>query len=132
MAVYPLYKVATPYNASELADLDFVQSFDTIYLAHEYYKPAKMVRNDHDDWVFSYVTFSPGISAPSSVSAVATVANTDTANSGDGYFPQDYRYVVSAVNDDGQESRRSSAQLHDSVLDGTCGVCRLLPGLQGT
>ena len=109
MAVYPLYKVATPYNASELADLDFVQSFDTIYLAHEYYKPAKMVRNDHDDWVFSYVTFSPGISAPSSVSAVATVANTDTANSGDGYFPQDYRYVVSAVNDDGQESRRSSA-----------------------
>lgn len=108
MAVYPLYKVATPYNAGELADLDFVQSFDTIYLAHEFYAPAKMVRNDHDDWEFSYVTFSPGIDAPTSVSATATVANTDSANSGDGYFPQSYSYIVAAVNADGQESRGST------------------------
>lgn len=108
MAVYPLYKAATPYNAEELADLDFAQSFDTIYLSHEYYPVGKMVRNDHDDWVYSDVSFSPGIDAPTSVSAVATVPNTDAANSGDSYFPQEYSYIVSAVNADGQESRGST------------------------
>jgi len=108
MAVYPLYKTATPYNASELRDLDFAQSFDTIYLSHELYPVSKLVRNDHADWVFSNVAFAPGIDAPTAVSAVATVANTDAANTGDSYFPQDYSYIISAVNADGQESRGSA------------------------
>lgn len=108
MAVYPLYKMATPYNASELGGMDYAQSFDTIYLTHEYYPVSKLTRADHADWSYSAVTFSPGIDAPTSVSAVATVANMDTANSGDSYFPQDYNYIVSAVNADGQESRGSA------------------------
>jgi hypothetical protein len=108
MAVYPLYKLATPYNASELAEIDFAQSFDTIYLAHEYYPVAKLVRADHADWTYDDVAFDPGIDPPTSVSAVATVANTDSANSGDSYFPQSYSYIVSAVNSDGQESRGST------------------------
>lgn len=108
MAVYPLYKMATPYNGPELADLDYAQSFDTIYLAHEYYPVSKLVRADHADWEYSEVAFSPEIGPPTSVSAVATVANTDSANSGDSYFPQTYSYIVSAVNADGQESRGSS------------------------
>lgn len=108
MAVYPLYKVATPYNASELTDLDYAQSFDTIYLAHEFYPVSKLVRTDHADWTYSEVTFDPGIDPPTSVTATATVANTDAANTGDSYFPQEYSYIVSAVNADGQESRGSA------------------------
>lgn len=108
MAVFPLYKLATPYNAGELIDIDYAQSFDTIYLAHEYYPVAKLVRADHADWSYDEVAFSPGISPPTSVSAVATTPNTDSANSGDGYFPQTYSYIVSAVNADGQESRGSA------------------------
>lgn len=108
MAVYPLYKMATPYNAPELVEIDYAQSFDTIYLAHEYYPVSKLVRADHADWAYSEVAFSPGIGPPTAVSAVATVANTDAENSGDSYFPQTYSYIVSAVNKDGQESRGSS------------------------
>lgn len=108
MAVYPLYKLATPYNADELTDLDDAQSFDTIYLAHEYHPVAKLVRTDHADWSFSEVSFDPGIDAPGSVSATATTPNVDADNSGDGYFPQSYSYIVSAVNADGQESRGST------------------------
>lgn len=108
MAVYPLYKLATPYNASELAAIDYAQSFDTMYLAHEYYPVSKLVRTDHAAWSYSAVAFDPGIAAPGSASAVATVANTDSANSGDGYFPQSYSYIVSAVNANGQESRGSA------------------------
>lgn len=108
MAVYPLYVAPTPYNASELGDLDYAQSFDTIYLTHKYYPVGKLVRADHADWSYSDVTFAPGIDAPTSVSAVATTPNTDAANTGDSYFPQSYSYKVSAVNSDGQESRGST------------------------
>lgn len=108
MAVYPLYKMATPYNGPELVELDYAQSFDTIYLAHEYYPVSKLLRADHADWTYSEVEFAPGIAPPSAVSAIATVANTDAENSGDSYFPQTYSYIVSAVNKDGQESRGSS------------------------
>lgn len=108
MAVYPLYVAPTPYNASELTDMDYSQAFDAIYLANELYAPAKFTRNDHADWSFSYVTFGPALSPPGAVSAVATTPNTDAANSGDGYFPQDYSYIVSAVDANGQESRGST------------------------
>jgi hypothetical protein len=108
MAVYPLYVAATPYNASELRDIDYAQSFDTIYLANIVYPVGKMVRTDHADWLYSDVEFEPEIAAPANVAAVATVANTDAANSGNSYFPQDYSYCVSAVNADGQESRGST------------------------
>jgi hypothetical protein len=108
MAVYPLYVAPTPYNASELTDMDYSQAFDAIYLANELYAPAKFTRNDHADWTFSYVSFGPALSPPGSVSAVATTPNVDAANSGDGYFPQDYSYIVSAVDANGQESRGST------------------------
>lgn len=109
MAVYPIYVAPTPYNASELRDIDYAQSFDTIYLTHEFYAPGKFVRTDHADWLYATIAFAPGIAAPANVNATATVANTDAANTGDSYFPQDYSYIVSAVNSDGQESRGSTA-----------------------
>lgn len=109
MAVYPLYELATPYNALELADIDYAQAHDGIYLAHEYYPVSKLMREDHADWEYSEVAFAPGVGPPTTVTATATVANTDSANSGDSYFPQTYSYVVSAVNSDGQESRGSAS-----------------------
>ena len=34
--------------------------------------------------------------------------NTDSANAGDGHFPQTYKYIISAVDVNGQESRGSA------------------------
>lgn len=109
MAVYPLYVAPTPYNASELPDLDYAQAFDTIYLAHEFHAPGKLTRAAHASWLYASIAFAPGIAVPGSVAAVATVPNTDAANAGDSYFPQLYKFIVSAVNSDGQESRGSTA-----------------------
>lgn len=108
MAVYPLYVADTPYNAAELIDIDYSQAFDTIYLTHEFYPVSKLVRSDHNDWAYSEVSFGPALDAPTAFSAVATVANEDTPNSGDSYFPQDYRFVMSAVDNNGHESRPSA------------------------
>lgn len=98
-----------PYNGRELREIDFAQSFDTMFLAHLNYAPGRLTRADHDDWVFADVAFGPLIAAPGGVAVSATVANTDAGNSGDAYFPRAARYVVSAVNEDtGQESLPSS------------------------
>ncbi len=108
MAVYPLYVANTSINASDLGGFDFAQAFDTIYLTNRNYPVTKMVRSDHTDWEHVEVAFGPALDAPSAVSATATIPNVDAANSGDSYFPQEYSFIVSAVNDQGQESRGSA------------------------
>lgn len=109
MGAARLYKVPSPFNAAELAEIDVEQSFDTLYLAHLNHKPSKLVRSGHASWQFSDVTFGSPIAFPTGVGAAATTPNTDAANGGNAYFPRVQRYVVSAVIDDtGQESLPSS------------------------
>lgn len=110
-----LYKVPAPFNARELFDIDFEQSNDTIFFAHLNHSPQQLVRGGHVDWQFSDVAFGPALATPTSVSATATVANEDAANSGDAYFPRVQRYAVAAVDDvTGQVSVPSG---HDSVTN---------------
>jgi len=110
MGVARIYRAAVPYNGSQVGDLDYEQTTDSMYLAHIDHDPGKLVRNDHADWLFSTITFGPSISAPAGVNATATTPNTDAVNSGENYFPQPATYVVTAINDEtGQESRASSA-----------------------
>ncbi|MDP5279909.1 hypothetical protein Q9Q95_13320 [Sphingomonas sp. DG1-23] len=110
MSVARIYKVGSPYNAVELADLDYAQAFDIVYLAHIDHDPTKLVRSSHTSWEFVTVPIGPTIAEPTGLNVTATVANTDTANSGNAYFPQPASYVVTAINDDtGQESRASTA-----------------------
>jgi hypothetical protein len=110
MPVSRLYKVASPFNAAELYELDYEQTADLLYYAHENHKPAKLTRAGHTNWTFSDVAFSPLISAPASVSLTTVKPNVDAANSGNSYFPQSASYVVTAYNEvTGQESRASAA-----------------------
>ncbi|WP_179504347.1 MULTISPECIES: hypothetical protein [unclassified Sphingomonas] len=109
MGGYRIYKVGSPYNGVELAELDFEQTADTMYLAHIDHAPAKLIRAGHTDWSFNDVSFGPNIDAPATCTAVATVPNTDSDNSGKSYFPQPATYCVTSFNDDtGYESRASS------------------------
>lgn len=109
MGVARAYRVATPYNGVELAELNYEQTTDTLYLAHIDHAPGKLARTGHTDWLHSDLTFGPDIAAPTGLAVVETEPNVDAANSGDNYSPQPATYVVTAVNDDaGQESRASS------------------------
>lgn len=109
MSVARIYRVGSPYNGAELPEVDFEQSADTMFLAHLNHAPYKLVRTGHTNWTFTAVTFAPGVTTPSGVSAAATQPNTDAANGGNANFPQAARYVVTAVNDaTGQESRSSA------------------------
>lgn len=105
------YQCATPYAASELADLDYEQTTDTVYLAHIDHVPSKLTRRDNTDWAVSAVTFSPTISAPTGLAVAPHIPNQDQSNSGAAYFPLRQSYVVTAINDDTGEESRASASI---------------------
>lgn len=110
MSVARVYRVGSPYNGSELAEVDFEQSADTMYIAHIDHIPTKLVRAGHTDWTFSDLTFAPKIAMPTALAVVVTNPNQDVPNGGNAYFPQTASYVVSAVDDDLlQESRPTAA-----------------------
>lgn len=114
MGVARIYRVGTPYNGSELAEIDFEQTADTMYLAHIDHAPNKMVRAAHTSWTFNTLTFGPTIAAPTGCNVSATIANTDSANGGANYFPQSATYCVTAVDDDTGEESRASNEDSDS------------------
>lgn len=53
-----VYEIVTPYEEGQLPDIDFAQDDRTLYLVHEKHPPKQLVRNDHDDWALSDITFS--------------------------------------------------------------------------
>jgi hypothetical protein len=109
MGIARIYKVGSPFNGVELPEIDFEQTADTMYFAHIDHAPSKLVRGGHTDWTFSDITFGPTIDAPTGCTGTPTIANTDTENTGNNYFPQPGTYIITAVNDDtGQESRGSN------------------------
>lgn len=109
MPVARIYRTGSPFNASELVEMDFEQTADVIYFAHQNHLPSKLIRSGHTDWAFADVTFGPIIASPVSVSGTATIPNKDAANSGNAYFPQPASYQVTAFNEEtGQESHVSN------------------------
>lgn len=93
-SVSRLYTLATPYAASDLALLKYVQSADTMTLTHPAYAPRNLTRTGHAAWSLSTITFAPATAAPTGLAA------TPSAPGGATYF-----YAVTAVNDEtGEES----------------------------
>lgn len=110
MPVARVHRTPSPYNDSELAELDFEQTADILYLAHVNHEPAKLIRTGHATWSFDTVTFSPTITPPTGVGISVTNPNQDTTNGGNAWAPQQDSYVVTAYDEvTGQESRASSA-----------------------
>ncbi|KUR73334.1 hypothetical protein [Novosphingobium sp. Fuku2-ISO-50] len=108
MGASRVYQAGSPYNGVELADLDYEQTADTLYLAHLSHPPTKLVRSSNTNWSFNTVQFTPTIAAPASCTISATVADTDVANNGLNYFPETAKYCVTAVDDNTTEESRAS------------------------
>lgn len=54
------YEVATPYGASDLWDLSFAQSADTLYIVHPSYAPRKLQRGGPTNWTLNTLAFLDG------------------------------------------------------------------------
>lgn len=89
-----LYTLATPYVASDLALLKYVQSADTMTFTHPAHAPRNLTRTGHTAWTLTAITFAPGTAAPTGLAATPSAPGSNT-----------YFYAVTAVNDEtGEES----------------------------
>lgn len=75
------YNPTTPFAEAHLPDLDYVQSVDVMYFAHQNYYPRKMSRTAATSWTFSNIDVDPdGVSVPTGVTATPDAAGSETYN----------------------------------------------------
>lgn len=110
--VWPCYvlrggtQVATfyhPYSTQDLPELRVTQVRDIMTIVHPRHHPQEVVRSAEDDWKMRPFpvdrdVFPPGVAGTSGETDAAPVAGYD----------RDWRWVVTSVNRDGQESLPSS------------------------
>lgn len=99
-----LVEIKTPYKASDLQSLYKSQSGDILTITHKNYRPMDLVRYSHYDWILEEITFISTIEAPTNVK-VSWSAATPTSNY------RDYKYVVTAYNEDSQEESIRSQEV---------------------
>lgn len=95
------YEVATPYLASDLDEIHYVQSADVITLVHPAYAPRELQRYGPADWRLKVIDFGKPIDAPTGLSGTyACSAKTDVVTEAMRSM-YTIRYVVTAVKDTG-------------------------------
>lgn len=102
-----VYTLASPYQASELAQIKFAQNVNTLILCHPNYPPYQLVLTSATSWTLAAIVFGSTIAAPTG-QAVATTLGAGTWN---------YAYVITAVDANGQESPVSGFALLANFLD---------------
>ena len=107
-------EISTPYTSSVLSDIKFAQNADVLTLCHPNYAPRELSRLSHTSWNLSAITFTPGISAPTNLTATWTGGSEHLTT---------YKYVVTAVSsDNNEESNRSSVVSVRGELEGYWGT----------
>lgn len=112
-------EIATPYQSVHVRELKFAFANDIVYIFHKNYQPRELRRISLNDWEFGTRTFNPEESAPTGLTVVHEVAQSDgtwgtKADPGspvdnDNYLPapKNIQYAISATMADGSETLAS-------------------------
>lgn len=116
-SVARVYVKQTPYVEADLFQLSYTQSADVMTLCHENYIPRKLSRLDHDNWTLTTITFKSRLDPPADL-FVEPIGWDDRETN------RDYRYVVTAVNSEGDESVASAPVLGrpSRAMSDSCGL----------
>ena len=90
-------EIVSPYALSDLPSLAYMQSADTMFLAHPSYAPRTLTRTDHHVWTFAVIAFEPTIGAPSAPAITPKDFSDDEKTI-------DINYKISAISEEGEES----------------------------
>jgi hypothetical protein len=91
---YPwIVEVPTTFDEDELSTIDYAQSADVLYLAHEDHAPSKIQRSDDEAWSLSTIVFKDGPYLP--VQQASFVDFTNPANGTQ--FPEVLFYISDYV-----------------------------------
>ena len=100
-----IVELPTPYLAADLNLLKFAQSGDTLYIAHQNYPPAMLVRTGANAFTYTPIVFGTSVAAPTGLTitnGTGTAAPVLTLTSqGSGSWPTDSaangQFAVTAV-----------------------------------
>lgn len=102
-----VYTLASPYTASELAQVKFAQNVADLILCHPNHPPYKLTLVTATNWTLGAIAFGPTIDAPGSLSVATTLAGGAVC----------YAYVVTSVDANGQESSASPYAIINNIQD---------------
>lgn len=102
-----IYTIASPYDASDLALLKFVQNGNALVICHPDYSPRTLTATTATSWAFAVIAFGSQSTMPTGVGV------TTTLGAGNVY----YSYVVTSVDSDGEESNISAAATLSAKTD---------------
>lgn len=94
-----IVEIVTPYTLDEIATLKYAQNADVLTICHPNHPQIELSRNSHYEWTLTEIDFTPKIDAPTNVSASWTGSSSN---------PRNYTYLVTAVDDNAEESNRSA------------------------
>ena len=88
-----VFEIVTPYQESELFELNFVQSADVITFVHPNHDPRDLTRTAHDAWTLTVISFAPTQDHPSGLSSAYTGGAGTTK----------YKYMVTSIAEETSE-----------------------------
>ena len=98
-----IYEIASPYEETDIADINYVQSADVVTLVHGDFAPRELSRFADDNWTITEISFNPTIEHPLNLGGTAATAGAIT-----------YRYKVTAVDEEtGEESLPGTQSLNN-------------------
>lgn len=109
-----VYTIGTPWHIQDIPLLKFTQSADVMSFVHPSYPPFDLARIANNNWTLTQTDFESQQAAPDAPGLLAT-AHPSSATSPP-TLPCSYAYVVTAINEAGEESVSSiRGNVTDSV-----------------
>lgn len=105
-----VYTLASPYLATELAQLKFTQNVDTMIICHPNHPPYELILTSPASWTLTPITFGSTAATPTGTAGGSSGA---VGAAGTVY----YAYVVTSVDESGQESAPTAPILISAILD---------------
>ncbi len=123
------YEISSPYDTdagTDLFDIQFVQSADTMYLVHPDYAVRQLTRTDHTAWTLTATTFKRGpflaenetavtITPSATTGSITLTASSATFNANHVGALWQVTHTAAAVNESGSFSNDGSAQNSSNV-----------------
>lgn len=75
-----VYEIATPYLESELPELQFTQSADTLYIVHPNHVPITLSRTGHTAWSLNGYNYKRGPFLTTNITVTTITPSADTGN----------------------------------------------------
>lgn len=77
-----VYEIATEYTSAQLAELQFAQSADVMYIVHESHEPTKLTRTGHTSWSITDVDFEKGPYLDQNTTSTTLTSSATTVGTG--------------------------------------------------